>query len=68
MMGLRLTEGIDAGEFTRRIGKRPGDVFAPSTIEALVDAGYLDWRDDGFAATPAGRQRLNAVVDALLNS
>ena len=68
MMGLRLTTGIDAGEFTRRISKRPADVFAPATIEALVAAGYLDWRDDGFAATPAGRQRLNAVVDALLNS
>ncbi|MDA0786073.1 MAG: radical SAM family heme chaperone HemW [Proteobacteria bacterium] len=68
MMGLRLTAGIDAGEFARRIGKRPGEIFAPATIDRLVDAGYLDWRDDGFNATAAGRQRLNAVVDALLNS
>jgi len=68
MMGLRLTTGIDAGEFARRIGRRPGEIFAPATIDRLVDAGYLDWRDDGFAATPPGRQRLNAVVDALLGS
>jgi oxygen-independent coproporphyrinogen-3 oxidase len=68
MMGLRLAVGIDAGEFNQRIGKRPGEIFAPATIERLVDAGYLDWRDDGFSATPAGRQRLNAIVDALLNA
>jgi len=68
MMGLRLTNGINAGAFTRRVGKRPKDIFAPATIERLVEAGYLDWRDDGFNATPAGRQRLNAVVDALLNA
>ncbi|MBT3929700.1 MAG: coproporphyrinogen III oxidase [Rhodospirillaceae bacterium] len=67
MMGLRLAAGIDAGELTQRIGKRPDEIFAPSTIDRLVGAGYLDWRDDGFNATPAGRQRLNAVVDALLN-
>ncbi|MEP4378036.1 MAG: radical SAM family heme chaperone HemW [Alphaproteobacteria bacterium] len=68
MMGLRLTAGIDAGEFAQRIGARPDEIFAPAAVERLVGAGYLDWRDDGFNATPAGRQRLNAVVDALLNS
>ncbi|MGB0571002.1 MAG: radical SAM family heme chaperone HemW [Alphaproteobacteria bacterium] len=68
MMGLRLAAGIDAAEFTQRISKHPGEAFAPATIDRLVDAGYLDWRDDGFGATPAGRQRLNAVVDALLNT
>jgi putative oxygen-independent coproporphyrinogen III oxidase len=68
MMGLRLTAGIDAGEFARRIGKRPDEIFAAATIDRLVDAGYLDWRNDGFNATASGRQRLNAVVDALLNS
>lgn len=68
MMGLRLAAGIDADEFTRRIGKRPDDVFTPATVDRLVGAGYLDWRDNGFAATAAGRQRLNAVVDALLNA
>ncbi len=68
MMGLRLASGVDAGEFTRRTGKRPDETFDSATIEQLVNAGYLDWRDDGFKATPAGRQRLNAVVDKLLNS
>ena len=68
MMGLRLTTGIDAGEFTRRVGKSPAEIFAPATIDALVDAGYLDWRETGFAATAPGRQRLNAVVDALLST
>ena len=68
MMGLRLTRGISHPEFTRRIGATPGDVFANDTVARLVDAGYLDWDDSGFRASPAGRQRLNAVVDALLGA
>jgi len=68
MMGLRLTRGISHPEFTRRIGATPDDVFASDAVGRLVDAGYLDWDDSGFRASPAGRQRLNAVVDALLGA
>jgi putative oxygen-independent coproporphyrinogen III oxidase len=68
MMGLRLTRGISNPEFTRRIGATPDDVFASDAVGRLVDAGYLDWDDSGFRASAAGRQRLNAVVDALLGA
>lgn len=67
MMGLRMTAGIDAATFTRRTGRTPDEAFAPDTVARLVDAGYLDWRTDGFGATQAGRHRLNAVVGALLD-
>ncbi|MBS28237.1 MAG: coproporphyrinogen III oxidase [Alphaproteobacteria bacterium] len=68
MMGLRLTGGIDAAEFKRRTGSRPGAVFAADAVARLVAGDYLEWSEDGFAATPAGRQRLNAVLESLLSS
>lgn len=68
MMGLRLTAGIDAAAFERRTGRRPDAAFAADAVERLVAAGYLVWEDTGFAATRAGRQRLNAVLDSLLSS
>ena len=68
MMGLRLADGIDATNFRRRIGRSPADIFAPEAIERLVEAGYIEWRDDGFGATREGRQRLNALVDVLLDA
>jgi putative oxygen-independent coproporphyrinogen III oxidase len=68
MMGLRLTEGIDARAFTHRTGIAPEDAFDRATVERLAAAGYLEWGPDRFAATADGRQRLNAVVAALLDS
>ena len=66
MMGLRLVEGVSAARFRARTGIDPAEAFDPAAVSRLVEGGFLDWRADGFAATPAGRQRLNAVIAALL--
>jgi putative oxygen-independent coproporphyrinogen III oxidase len=66
MMGLRLTEGIDAAAFDRRTGRMPAEAFDPTRVARLVEAGYLTWDEEGFVATAEGRQRLNAVVAELL--
>jgi coproporphyrinogen III oxidase-like Fe-S oxidoreductase len=64
MMGLRLAEGI---ERTRL------EALADCSIEALfgislmrlIEGGFVTLDKRRFAATPAGRQRLNAVLGAL---
>ncbi|MBN42452.1 MAG: coproporphyrinogen III oxidase [Alphaproteobacteria bacterium] len=68
MMGMRLAAGINSEEFRRRIGKYPTEVFAPDVVTRLVGAGYLNWTETGFHATPPGRQRLNAVINTLLKT
>ena len=65
MIGLRLEEGI---------ARERLEAFAGSSIEALfgtrlgrlVGAGFLALDSERLAATAAGRQRLNAVLAALL--
>jgi putative oxygen-independent coproporphyrinogen III oxidase len=65
MMGLRLTEGIPRARI---------EVFAACEVEKLfgaalprlIDGGFLTFYDERLAATAAGRQRLNAVLAALL--
>ena len=66
MMGLRLAEGVGRVAFRAAAGIE---------LDAAVDAGRLgDLRDGGFVeldaerlrATASGRQRLNAVLAALL--
>jgi putative oxygen-independent coproporphyrinogen III oxidase len=65
MMGLRLTEGIPRARI---------EVFAACEVEKLfgaalprlIDGGFLTFDDERLAATAAGRQRLNAVLAALL--
>jgi oxygen-independent coproporphyrinogen-3 oxidase len=65
MMGLRLTEGVARGPLERAAGRSLkvlfGDKLAP-----LVEGGFLALDSDRLAATAAGRQRLNAVLAALL--
>jgi putative oxygen-independent coproporphyrinogen III oxidase len=66
MMGLRTTEGV---------ARRKLETLADSTIEALfgaalgrlIDGGFLALDDKRLTGTAAGRQRLNAVLAALLS-
>jgi putative oxygen-independent coproporphyrinogen III oxidase len=66
MMGLRLTGGI---------ARRPIEEAAGCALEALfgtrlaplIDGGFLQIDAERIAATAAGRQRLNAVLAALLS-
>jgi oxygen-independent coproporphyrinogen-3 oxidase len=58
MMGLRLDEGV-ARDAVR-------DAIDESRVPDLIDGGFLVDDPDRLRATPAGRQRLNAVLGALL--
>jgi putative oxygen-independent coproporphyrinogen III oxidase len=65
MMGLRLAEGIPRRRFERTAG---GDVAAwfGERLARLVDGGFLVLDESRLVATAAGRQRLDAVLAALL--
>lgn len=68
MMGLRLAEGIDAARFAARTGASLADTFPDDVCAPLVAGGFLERDTAGMRATKAGRQRLDAVLSALLNS
>ena len=64
MMGLRMTEGIPLANLKREPG---GDAWlANPALERLVAGGFLAIDETTLRTTPAGRQRLNAVLAALL--
>ena len=65
MMGLRTAEGVPLARLDAF-----GDGEAAldrDAIARLADAGLLEDDPDRLRATPAGRQRLNAVLAAILN-
>ncbi len=64
--GLRLTEGVGRHRFRRRAGLALEDAVDRQALERLVDGGFLALDDHALRATPAGLQRLNAVLSALL--
>jgi oxygen-independent coproporphyrinogen-3 oxidase len=66
MMGLRLTEGIDRSIFAANTGADPVDALGEAALSPLVCAGFLEITPTHFAATAAGRQRLNAVLERLI--
>ena len=65
MMGLRLVEGVTRplleGTAGQGVEARFGNKLAP-----LIDGGFVTLDAEHLAATAAGRQRLNAVLAALL--
>jgi len=65
MMGLRLTEGVARSRLERPAG-RDADALFGERLAPLVDGGFLTIDRERLAATAAGRQRLNAVLAALL--
>jgi putative oxygen-independent coproporphyrinogen III oxidase len=66
VMGLRLSDGVDL----RRLQAIAGDTLEQcldcEAIDGLVVDGLLERGDDRLAATAAGRQRLNALLAAIL--
>jgi putative oxygen-independent coproporphyrinogen III oxidase len=66
MMGLRLAEGIDRSLFASTTGADPVTALGEQRLAPLVAAGYLDVDATHLRATPAGRQRLNAVLERLI--
>ncbi|WP_341535009.1 radical SAM family heme chaperone HemW [Acetobacter sacchari] len=70
LMGLRLTEGVNATRFGRRTGLILGDCIDPDTLKFCEEEGYLQMTGAGDAqrlcATPAGRLRLEAILPRLV--
>ena len=67
LMGLRLSEGLDAARFLARTGRDLGNAFSPAR-ESLSEAGLVDWDGARLRATPAGRLVLNRVIETLLDA
>jgi putative oxygen-independent coproporphyrinogen III oxidase len=65
MMGLRITQGISRAKLEALAG-RPLEVLFGGALTRLIDGGFVTLDDERLAATAAGRQRLNAVLAALL--
>jgi putative oxygen-independent coproporphyrinogen III oxidase len=65
MMGLRLAEGIDRALFASQTGADPVESLG-GRVDPLVAAGYVAVDATHLKATPAGRQRLNAVLERLI--
>jgi putative oxygen-independent coproporphyrinogen III oxidase len=66
LMGLRLAEGVSLARFRRETGRALSDFVDAPALARLEDGGLVARRDGRLAATPAGRQRLDAVLKALL--
>jgi putative oxygen-independent coproporphyrinogen III oxidase len=65
MMGLRLTEGVARARLERAAGRSLEALFGDH-LAPLIEGDFLALDGDRLAATAAGRQRLNAVLAALL--
>ncbi len=66
LMGLRLTEGVDAASFAARTGVRLADAIDPVTLEMAEEEGYLRQESGRLVATGEGRLRLDPLLAALL--
>jgi oxygen-independent coproporphyrinogen-3 oxidase len=66
MMGLRLAEGVDRTQFRLVAGADPVEALGEAKLAPLVEAGFLSVDASHLKATPAGRQRLNAVLERLI--
>ena len=66
LMGLRLTEGIDAARFAARTGVALTDATDADTLARAIDAEYVTWDGVTLAATIEGRLRLDALLNRLV--
>ncbi len=66
LIGLRLTEGIDAAAFAARTGPALEDAVDAEMLVRAQEAQYLVRRDGRLAATAEGRLRLDALLAALV--
>jgi oxygen-independent coproporphyrinogen-3 oxidase len=66
MMGLRLAEGVPLGRIEDAAGRPWREAVDARGLERLTDGGFVELDEARLAATPAGRQRLDALLVALL--
>ena len=67
LMGLRLTEGIDAARFAVRTGMALDDALDRSVLDQALEADYLTYAGGRLAATAEGRLRLDALLGQLVS-
>jgi putative oxygen-independent coproporphyrinogen III oxidase len=65
MIGLRLIEGVPRARLERAAGQDTETVVGRN-LARLIEGGFLTLDKERLVATAAGRQRLNAVLAALL--
>jgi oxygen-independent coproporphyrinogen-3 oxidase len=66
VMGLRLAEGIDLRRLETVAGQQLDQVLDLAALERLGDERLLERRGARLCASGAGRQRLNALLAAIL--
>jgi oxygen-independent coproporphyrinogen-3 oxidase len=66
LMGLRLTDGIDAAHFAARTGAALWDSVDSHALATLTAQRLVDARRDRLQLTPAGRPVLNAILAELV--
>jgi putative oxygen-independent coproporphyrinogen III oxidase len=66
LMGLRLAEGIDRTRFHERTGQTLEHSVHQDILEYATTEGYLAQTETHLQATPAGRQRLDALLGRLV--
>jgi len=66
LMGLRLTEGVPVAAIEHEGGAAFEGLLPPSRLAPLRQAGLLTLQDGRLTATAEGRQRLDALLGALL--
>lgn len=66
LMGLRLSEGIDARRFFARTDMQLAEAMEPEIFEQALAAGYLVVDGPILRATAEGRLRLDALLAALV--
>jgi oxygen-independent coproporphyrinogen-3 oxidase len=66
MLGLRTAEGINRARFSARSGLALEDAVDAGALTDLIDGGFLETDGESLRASPAGQQRLNAVLARLL--
>ncbi|HSK41315.1 MAG TPA: radical SAM family heme chaperone HemW [Arenibaculum sp.] len=66
MMGLRLGEGVARRRLVEETGRDATQIVDAAALARLTQAGFVELDDTHLRATAAGRQRLNAVLAALL--
>ncbi len=66
LMGLRLAAGISRPRLRGVLGCEIEEIVAPSRLAGLLEGGFVELDSQGLRATEAGRQRLNAVLAALV--
>ncbi|MBC7637833.1 MAG: coproporphyrinogen III oxidase [Acetobacteraceae bacterium] len=66
LMGLRLSEGIDASRFERRTGIALDAALDPSVYAQALAEDYLTRENGCLRATAEGRKRLDALLGQLV--